>query len=83
MTITIERALRLTAGFFVLLSVALGYWVHPAFLLFTVFVGVNLFQSGFTNACPAMNLYRKLGLPEGGAVASEKGRTHKDCCGGH
>ena len=59
---TIERALRATAGFFVMLSVALGYWVHPAFFLFTAFVGANLFQSALTNACPAMALFRKLGL---------------------
>jgi len=59
---TIERALRALAGFFVVLSVALGYWVHPAFLLFTGFVGLNLFQSAFTDACPAMAIFRKLGL---------------------
>jgi len=59
---TIERALRALAGFFVVLSVALGYWVHPGFLLFTAFVGLNLFQSAFTNACPAMAIFRKLGL---------------------
>jgi hypothetical protein len=59
---TIERALRGLAGSFVTLSVALGYWVHPAFLLFTAFVGLNLFQSAFTNACPAMAVFRRLGL---------------------
>jgi len=61
---TIERALRGLAGSFVVLSLALGYWVHPAFLLFTAFVGVNLLQSAFTNACPAMAFFRKLGLRE-------------------
>jgi hypothetical protein len=61
---TVERALRALAGFFVLLSVALGCWVHPGFLLFTAFVGVNLFQSGFTNACPAMWAFRRLGLKD-------------------
>lgn len=60
---TIERALRALAGFFVTLSVALGYFVHPAWFLFTAFVGLNLFQSAFTNACPAMWAFRKLGLP--------------------
>ena len=63
---TIERGLRGIAGFFVLLSVALGYWVHPGFFLFTAFVGANLFQSAFTNACPMMALLRKLGVPEAG-----------------
>ena len=61
---TIERGLRGIAGFFVLLSVALGYWVHPGFFLFTAFVGANLFQSAFTNACPMMALLRKMGLGE-------------------
>lgn len=59
---TIERALRAMAGLLVMLSVALGYWVHPGFFLFTAFVGANLFQSAFTNACPAMAVFRKLGL---------------------
>jgi len=39
---TIERYLRLIAGFFVMLGVALGYWVNPAWFLFTAFVGLNL-----------------------------------------
>ena len=65
---TVERALRATAGFFVLLSLALGYWVHPGFYLFTAFVGANLFQSAFTNACPAMTIFRKLGLKDAGAA---------------
>jgi hypothetical protein len=59
---TIEQALRALAGFFVLLSLGLGYWVHPAFFLFTAFLGANLLQSGFTNACPAMWIFRRLGL---------------------
>jgi Inner membrane protein YgaP-like, transmembrane domain len=60
---TIERALRGLAGFFVTLSVALGYFVHPGFFLLTAFVGLNLLQSAFTNACPAMWGFRRLGLP--------------------
>jgi hypothetical protein len=59
---TIERALRALAGFLAVLSVALGYWVHPGFLLFTAFVGLNLFQSAFTNTCPAMAVFRWIGL---------------------
>ncbi len=63
---TVERALRALAGFFVMLSVALGYWVHPGFFLFTAFVGANLFQSAFTDACPAMWFFRRLGLKDAG-----------------
>ena len=62
----VERALRGLAGFFVLLSLGLGHWVHPGFFLFTAFVGANLLQSAFTNACPAMSILRRLGVPEAG-----------------
>ena len=59
---TIDRYLRLTAGFFVLVSLALGAWVSPYFYLFTAFVGLNLFQSAFTNWCPMMTFLRKAGV---------------------
>jgi hypothetical protein len=62
---SIERYLRLIAGFFVVLSVALGHWVNPAWFLFTAFVGLNLFQSAFTNWCPMMTFLRKLGVEVG------------------
>ena len=61
---TVERALRLIAGAFVILSVLLGMYVNANFLWFTVFVGVNLFQSAFTNWCPMMVILRKGGLPD-------------------
>jgi len=61
----LNEALRLLAGSFVLLSLALGWFVHPAWLLFTAFVGLNLVQSAFTGTCPAMWLFRKMGLKEG------------------
>ena len=57
---SIERYLRLIAGFFVMLSVALGYFLNPAWFLFTAFVGLNLFQSAFTDWCPMMTFLRKL-----------------------
>lgn len=59
---TVDRWLRLIAGMFVAASVALGYFVHPGFFLFTAFVGLNLFQSAFTNWCPMMTFLRKLGV---------------------
>jgi len=62
---TVNEALRAMAGFFVLLSVALGYWVSPYWFLFTAFVGLNLLQSAFTRWCPAMTILRKMGLKEG------------------
>ncbi|MCB1055037.1 MAG: DUF2892 domain-containing protein [Acidobacteria bacterium] len=60
----INDYLRAIAGFFVLLSVALGYWVHPAFFLFTAFVGLNLLQSAFSGWCPMMAILRKLRVQE-------------------
>ena len=62
---TIERALRLIAGAFVALSVLLGMYVDSRFLWFTLFVGLNLFQSAFTDWCPMMAILRKGGLKRG------------------
>jgi hypothetical protein len=59
---TVERYLRLIAGAFVLASLALGNWVNSYWFLFTAFVGLNLFQSAFTNWCPMMTILRKVGV---------------------
>lgn len=59
---SIERYLRLIAGLFVMLSVALGVWVNPNWLYFTGFVGLNLFQSAFTDWCPMITILEKLGM---------------------
>lgn len=61
----VEQYLRLIAGALVLATVALGYWVSPYWYLFTGFIGLNLFQSSFTNWCPMMTFLRKLGVPAG------------------
>ena len=47
-----DTLIRRIAGLFVMASVALGTWVHPAWLFFTAFVGLNLFQSSLTGFCP-------------------------------
>lgn len=47
-----DAIIRRFAGTFVLASLALGWWVSPAWFLFTAFVGVNLLQSSFTSFCP-------------------------------
>ncbi len=60
---TVERALRLLAGVVVLGSLALAHWVSPDWLWLTAFAGANLFQSAFTNWCPAMVILKRLGLP--------------------
>jgi len=60
--VNVERSLRLIAGLFVLLSLALGYWLSPYWFLFTAFVGLNLFQSALSNWCPMMTILRKAGV---------------------
>jgi hypothetical protein len=72
---TVERALRLIAGALVALSVLLGLYVNANFLWFTLFVGVNLFQSAFTNWCPMMMILRKAGLTDAPAPGTPVART--------
>jgi hypothetical protein len=67
---TVERAVRLMAGLMILLSLALAHFFSPNWLWLTAFVGLNLLQSAFTNWCPAMTIFRALGLKDAG------------CCGG-
>ena len=62
-----ERIVRIVAGFFILLSLSMGVGASPLFvseyfLLFTAFVGLNLFQSGFTRICPLNNILAKFGV---------------------
>ena len=59
---TLERYIRLIAGTFVLVSLALGTWVSPYWYLFTAFVGLNLFQSALTKWCLMEDILRKLGV---------------------
>ena len=56
--------LRAIAGSLIMISVALGHWVHPGFYLFTAFVGLNLLQSAFTHWCPMITFLRRIGVPE-------------------
>ncbi len=56
--------IRRVAGVFVLVSLALGYWVSPWFLLVTAFVGLNLFQSALTRWCLMDDILRRLGVRE-------------------
>ncbi len=62
-----ERIVRIVAGSFILLSLSLGVEGSPVFvsrhfLLLTAFVGLNLFQSGFTQICPLNNILAKFGI---------------------
>ncbi|MGE5384444.1 MAG: DUF2892 domain-containing protein [Betaproteobacteria bacterium] len=67
----VERLVRIMAGSFILISLALGVEGSPIFiskwwLAFTAFVGLNLLQSGFTRFCPAERIMLRLGAKRGG-----------------
>lgn len=61
---TVERAVRLMAGIIILLSLALSHFYSHHWLWLTAFVGVNLLQSAFTNWCPAMSIFRAMGMKD-------------------
>jgi hypothetical protein len=67
---TIERALRLMAGVVILLSLVLAHYFSPNWLWLTAFAGLNLLQSAFSDWCPAMTVFRAIGMKDAG------------CCGG-
>lgn len=67
---TTWKLVRVIAGLFILLSLALGMQQSPLFvshywLYFTAFIGLNLLQSGFTGWCMMENILRKLGVSSG------------------
>ena len=67
---SVERGVTAFAGFMVLLSVVLTYFVHPGFVWLTVFVGANLFQQSFTGFCPAEIVMQQAGLKRERELAS-------------
>lgn len=68
---SLEHALEAFAGFMVLLSVVLTYFVHPVWMWLTVFVGANLFQQSFTGFCPATMVFKKVfGFKTGAALTT-------------
>ncbi len=73
---SIERIIRIMAGVMILLSLALAQFTgqvdltHLSWLWLTVFIGLNLLQSGFTGFCPPEDLLKKLGFKEGGSACS-------------
>ncbi len=75
---TIDRLIRIFAGSFILISLALGVpasplFVSPWWLAFTAFVGANLLQYGFTNVCPLGWILKKFGVPESVPPAARRG----------
>lgn len=70
-----ERIIRIMAGSFILLSLLLGAPASPLYhssywLWLTAFVGLNLFQSGFTGFCPPERMLWKLGVKKAGDQSS-------------
>ncbi|MGA1862467.1 DUF2892 domain-containing protein [Deferribacter thermophilus] len=61
---SVKRLMRIIPGLFVTISVILGLTVSKWWFAFTLFVGLNLFQSGFTNFCPLEIFLKKMGIPE-------------------
>lgn len=57
-----ERWIRLIAGTFILVSLALAVFVDQRWLFFTAFVGANLIQSVFTRWCLMEKILAKLGV---------------------
>ncbi len=71
---TVNDWIHVFAGSFILISLALGTWIHPYWYFFTALVGANLFQFGFTKVCPLGLILKKLGVPET--------RETRGCCAG-
>lgn len=69
---TTERIVRAVAGSFVLLSLALGYFASPYWLLLTAFVGLNLFQSSLTGWCPLEVVIVRLGVRTQAATGQDR-----------
>lgn len=61
----LDRAVLAFAGVMILLSVALAHFVSPWWLLFTVFIGLNMLQAAFTGFCPAAKIFAAFGLKSG------------------
>lgn len=64
---SLDRAIFAFAGVMILTSLALAYFHSPYWLLFTAFVGLNMFQAAFTGFCPAAMIFKKLGIAPGKA----------------
>ncbi len=64
---SLDRAVLAFAGIVVLVSVALTYFVHPAWVWLTIFAGANMLQASFTGFCPAAMVFKALGVKPGNA----------------
>ena len=80
---TVNRMVSIMAGFMVLLNLAQGTGqidlFHPTWLWLTAFVGLNLFQMGFTGFCPAAKVFKAMGFREA-TNACGTSNSGKNCC---
>lgn len=73
---TVNQIVRIVAGFFIMTSLVLAHFSGQvdmsklSWLWFTAFVGANLFQSGFTNLCPLVNILKMMGFKEAGSACT-------------
>lgn len=79
---TLERALRLVAGVFILLSLCLFFFHSKYWIILTFTVGFNLFQSAFTNWCPSVSVLKLFRLKSCEEEIKElkKGLTGREEC---
>lgn len=63
----VDRMVFAFAGSFILISLVLGHYVHPYWLFFTAFVGLNMLQAAFTGFCPLAIILKKIGFKPGKA----------------
>jgi hypothetical protein len=57
-----DKYIRAIAGIFIIISVLLAYFVNMNWIWFTLFVGVNLFQSSITKWCLMEDILKYLGV---------------------
>jgi hypothetical protein len=73
---TVNRAVTIFAGLMIVASLALAHFTgqidlsHLSWLWLTAFVGLNLFQMGFTGFCPAATIFKSLGVKESEGAAT-------------
>ena len=79
---TVERAVRLTAGIVILASLVFAHYFTHKWLWLTAFAGLNLLQSAFTNWCPAMSIFRALEVRDGEECGGEFCKEKDGCCCG-
>ena len=73
---TRQNAVHVLAGTLVLLGLALGVWVSPWWFFLCAFVGLNLFQSGFTDFCPAEKIFARFGFSDRPCKMAATGSDH-------